>query len=90
MKGFLAAVAVTVMVCAGCASQHKHHDHDHPHPTSAIAAGDTINANCAVNPADKVDPQYFSIYQGKKVGFCCPHCKESFDKEPAKYMASLR
>ena len=50
--------------------------------TTAVAAGDTINEYCAVNPADKVNPQYFTIYQGKKVGFCCPDCKEAFDKDP--------
>jgi YHS domain-containing protein len=86
MKGLLVIVATMVMLCAGCAS----HDHSHHHPTTALAAGDTVNAMCAVNPHDAVSPQYFSIYQGKKVGFCCPDCKASFDKDPAKYMANLK
>ena len=28
----------------------------------------------------------FSVYEGKKVYFCCPGCKGKFDADPAKYM----
>jgi YHS domain-containing protein len=89
MNGFLPAVAIALLLSVGCAS-HKHHDHNHDHPTTTIAKTDTVNTVCAVNPHDPVSPQYFSIYEGKKVGFCCPDCKAAFDKEPAKYMANLK
>jgi xanthine dehydrogenase accessory factor len=28
-----------------------------------------------------------SEYQGNTVYFCCPHCKQAFDKEPERYLA---
>jgi len=30
-----------------------------------------------------------SEYQGSTIYFCCPHCKQAFDKEPEKYLAAV-
>jgi xanthine dehydrogenase accessory factor len=30
-----------------------------------------------------------SEYQGSTLYFCCPHCKQAFDKEPEKYLAAV-
>ena len=38
------------------------------------------------NPIDK---SIFVEYQGQKVYFCCPDCKEKFLKEPEKYLSKL-
>jgi YHS domain-containing protein len=49
------------------------------------------------NPHAKTDPVCgmaegdiaytdFSVYQSDTTWFCSPHCKESFDKDPAKYV----
>jgi YHS domain-containing protein len=84
MKSAFSVLAIVMLLGAGCASM------QHQQPTTAVATGAPINAYCAVNPHDKVDPQYFTIYEGRKIGFCCPDCKAAFEKEPAKYMAALR
>jgi len=36
-----------------------------------------------------IDKALFAEYQGKKVYFCCPGCKEKFEAEPEKYIAKL-
>lgn len=47
--------------------------------------------SCAVMKGDMTDVKdatksgRFSDYKGKRYFFCCPHCIESFKKEPAKY-----
>ncbi|RKY03998.1 MAG: hypothetical protein DRP56_10645 [Planctomycetota bacterium] len=38
---------------------------------------------------NKVDPEIYSVYQGKRVNFCCLNCKEAFDKNPEKYLGRL-
>jgi len=30
--------------------------------------------------------RFTSVYQGRKISFCCAHCKSTFDKEPEKYI----
>jgi len=36
-----------------------------------------------------IDKNIFTEYQGKKVYFCCPGCKEKFEEQPEKYVAKL-
>jgi xanthine dehydrogenase accessory factor len=35
-----------------------------------------------------VPAKYTSEFNGRKIYFCCAHCKSSFDKNPAQYMGS--
>ncbi len=57
----------------------------------AFAQGKTKAMTCAVMPSDKVDiakqtkAKLYSDYKGRRYFFCCPACKPSFDKDPAKY-----
>jgi Cu(I)/Ag(I) efflux system membrane fusion protein len=37
----------------------------------------------------KIDEQYFTVYEGKKVYFCCPGCDEVFLKNPETYLSKL-
>jgi Cu(I)/Ag(I) efflux system membrane fusion protein len=37
----------------------------------------------------EIDKQYFTVYEGKKVYFCCPGCEEQFLKDPEKYLDKL-
>jgi YHS domain-containing protein len=30
------------------------------------------------------------VYQGQEVKLCCGGCKSAFDKDPAKYMKTIR
>jgi YHS domain-containing protein len=36
-----------------------------------------------------INKQYWTMYKGKKVYFCCPMCKPEFDKDPEKYIKNL-
>jgi YHS domain-containing protein len=36
-----------------------------------------------------INKQYWTMYKGKKVYFCCPMCKPQFDKDPEKYIKNL-
>ena len=36
-----------------------------------------------------INKSIFTEYNGKKVYFCCPGCKEKFEKEPDKYISKL-
>ncbi|MFZ0034579.1 MAG: YHS domain-containing protein [Sedimentisphaerales bacterium] len=37
----------------------------------------------------KINKNIFTEYKGKKVYFCCAGCKETFEKDPEKYIAKL-
>ena len=45
-----------------------------------------INPVCKI-PVQKSTAKYILEYEGEKVYFCCDGCKESFEKDPAAYMA---
>lgn len=54
-------------------------------------AGPPVNKFCAVQGGDdKVDPDVFVIYKDKKVGFCCQDCIKEFNKDPEKYVKSMK
>ena len=36
-----------------------------------------------------INKEIYTEYKGKKVYFCCPGCKEKFEKEPDKYISKL-
>jgi len=48
------------------------------------------NKNCAVNQTEEIDKKTYYIYEGKKIGFCCPDCIDDFKKEPQKYLATMK
>lgn len=65
-------------------------DEGHKHETSAVSAHtEIIQKTCPVMVGNKIDPNIFSEYQGKKVYFCCESCKANFDAAPEKYLARL-
>ena len=37
----------------------------------------------------KINKDIFTEYKGKKVYFCCTMCRETFEKEPEKYVSKL-
>lgn len=52
---------------------------------------DNLNPNAKTDPICDMtegDIAYtdYSVYQQDTVWFCSPHCKEQFDKDPAKYV----
>jgi YHS domain-containing protein len=48
----------------------------------------TEQTTCPVS-GKPIDKRYWTMYQGKKVYFCCPMCKPIFDKDPQKYVDKL-
>jgi YHS domain-containing protein len=59
-----------------------------PAETAKVASAAIEQTICPVmgNPINK---SVYTEYKGKKVYFCCPECKEKFEKEPEKYIAKL-
>lgn len=47
------------------------------------------NAMCPVTTEQKVDPQFSTEYEGRRVYFCCPRCRKKFLADPTAYAASL-
>jgi YHS domain-containing protein len=58
--------------------------------TQASAALTVSNQYCAVDQEHKVDPKVTVAHAGKTIGFCCKDCIPTFEKEPAKYLATLK
>jgi YHS domain-containing protein len=48
-----------------------------------------MQKECPVMVGSRVDPNLFTVYQGKKVYFCCASCKEAFEAHPERYLARL-
>jgi YHS domain-containing protein len=68
---------VLAVALAGCDT---HEGHDHSHSDDANKVVDPI---CGMKVSKEVT--YRSNHDGKQFFFCNPYCKESFDKEPAKF-----
>jgi YHS domain-containing protein len=58
--------------------------------TSASASLTIVNKYCAIETENKIDPEVTTVYNGKTIGFCCKDCIPKFEKEPAKYLATLK
>lgn len=55
-------------------------------PTAEFA-----NKYCPIETENKIDPNGVStMYEGKKIGFCCDHCIDQFNKDPQKYVAKMK
>jgi YHS domain-containing protein len=49
---------------------------------------DAAQKICPVMKGD-IDKNVYLDYQGKRVYFCCPGCKDTFLKTPGKYLAAM-
>ncbi|NQT46268.1 MAG: YHS domain-containing protein [Candidatus Omnitrophica bacterium] len=56
----------------------------------SVEKGEVINSTCPVmgGKVDK-DTPYRTEYKGKTVGFCCPGCIATFNKDPEGYLAKI-
>ncbi len=53
------------------------------------ASSGTWNKFCPVQ-GWAVDPKSPTLtYKGKVIGFCCPHCDETFNEDPDRYLRNL-
>ena len=48
-----------------------------------------LNLKCPVSNKD-LDDSYISIFEGRKVGFCCEKCKAKFDKDGAVFRSKIK
>ncbi len=59
-------------------------------PTTQRAGAKPVNKFCAVDHDNEVDPKVTVIYNGMVIGFCCNDCIKDFEKDPDKYVATLK
>lgn len=59
-----------------------------PAETKEIVSQAIEQKTCPVMEAP-INKELYTEYKGKKVYFCCPGCKEKFEKEPDKYIPKL-
>ena len=58
-------------------------------PAATAPAGTQIAQTQCPVLGEPIDPNVYLDYQGRRVYFCCPMCKDTFLKDPAKYLATL-
>ena len=49
----------------------------------------TEQTTCPIMKGNPINKSVFTVYQGKKVYFCCPGCDTAFNKNPEKYVKEL-
>ena len=49
-----------------------------------------VNAYCPVHKENAVDATVTTVYEGRKIGFCCDDCLKKFDSDPATYAAKVK
>ena len=86
----LIAVLTTVLVAglfmlAGCK---KKSEPTAPAETKQVVSEAIEQKTCPVM-GGAINKELYTEYKGKKVYFCCPGCKEKFEKEPDKYIPKL-
>jgi len=93
-----ALAGLLVLVAAGYALVKPKRTHDRDaNRQAAMAAQGIMNqlstyplTNCVVMTDEKLAGEAVNfVYNGRLVRFCCNDCISKFEKEPAKYLASL-
>ena len=84
---FLLAVTLvlTVNFLSGCK---KKTESSETTTAKEVAPEEIEQKLCPVMEA-AINKDLYTEYKGKKVYFCCPGCKEKFEKEPGKYISKL-
>lgn len=78
----LIATCVVTLVAATVAAQAQ----DAQGTTAATPAAQVY---CPVTTDEKIDPEIFTDYKGKRVHFCCDKCKAKFIRDPERYIARV-
>ena len=73
--------------CVSCGSNNETSHEGHQHETEAtVATNSIIDPVCKMEKGDNWTE--YSLNGADTVWFCSPHCKESYDKDPAKFAAA--
>ena len=84
-RAFMFAVLLTVWFFAGLASLGLAQE-----PAADAKAGqEVVQSTCPVMLGNKIDPNIYTEYRGKKVYFCCAKCKAAFEANPERYLDRL-
>ncbi len=85
------AAYITAQPATAPASQPSTAPASQPATKAADGKGEIFNKMCAVEQAEKVDPNGKTyVYNGKTIGFCCDDCVDKFKANPEKYMANIK
>ncbi len=83
MVVLLISLSLTVVVgLTGCKKKTE------PTETKVVSSEVTKQKLCPVMGIP-INASLYTEYKGKKVYFCCPGCKDTFEKEPEKYLPKL-
>ena len=84
----LAGLLLFGLVLNGCKKKTEPAPEPAPAQAPEVEAVAGEQTTCPVM-GGAINKDYYTEYQGKKVYFCCPGCKEKFEKEPEKYLEKL-
>lgn len=48
-----------------------------------------VNKMCPVTTEEPVDPNYWVMHEGRKIGFCCKRCKTQFRADAGSFLENL-
>ena len=68
---------------------HSAHDHGAAGHKPAAGTGEPVAKKLCPVMDEEIDPEVFTMHNGRKVYFCCDDCIAMFKKDPAKYLAKL-
>jgi YHS domain-containing protein len=81
----ISTLMLTMFSLTGCK---KKSEPTAPAETKEVVSQAIEQKMCPVMEAP-INKELYTEYKGKKVYFCCPGCKEKFEKEPDKYIPKL-
>ena len=86
IKLLLASILMLTMISlTGCK---KKSEPAAPAETKQVVSEAIEQKTCPVMDG-AINKELYTEHKGKKVYFCCPGCKEKFEKEPDKYISKL-
>ena len=83
---FISMMILTIVSISGCKEKSEP---EQVAETIEEAAVEVIEQTKCPVMNGTINKELFTEYNGKKVYFCCPGCKEQFLKEPEKYLSKL-
>jgi YHS domain-containing protein len=77
------SVLVVGLIAAGCKKETV------SSPEQGAGATAVVEQKICPVLAAPIDKNTFTEYKGRKIYFCCAMCKDTFDKDPEKYVAKV-
>jgi YHS domain-containing protein len=84
----LLLVSTLMLTAVSLTSCKKKSEPTVPEETKEVVSQAIEQKTCPVMEGP-INKELYTEYKGKKVYFCCPGCKEKFEKEPGKYISKL-